>query len=360
MRFMFLVQGEGRGHMTQAMVLADLLGKAGHEVCAVFIGKSERRSVPDYFSRHFRCPVLPLVSPNFVLDRDNKSLRLFATLMHNTRRTGVYRKSLSLLDRTVRELKPDALINFYDFLGGVYALLYRPRLRHICIGHQYLAGHPAFPFAPGRPVEKWLFQINNAITSFRAWKKVALSFRPYAPLRVGRTAVSPPLLRPDVRDLETRNEGFILGYMVNDGYGDDIIAWHREHPEHRVHCFWDRKGVPDPYQPHENLSFHQIDNRKFLDYMARCSGYVTTAGFESICEAMYLGKPILMIPVDSQYEQACNALDATATGAGIAHPRFDIQQLIGYLPRHRDAGESFRAWEARAQEILLKELTGSE
>ena len=343
--------------MTQAMVLYDLLEKAGHEVCAVYIGKSERRSIPDYFRNHFRCPVESLVSPNFVLDRNNKSLRLGATLLHNLRHLSTYRLSLQQLHQGLMECKPDALINFYDFLGGVYAFLYRPPFRHISIGHQYLAGHPSFPFAPNRPLEKWLFQANNRITSLRSWRRVALSFRPYDPPVYGRIAVSPPLLRPDLRQLDRRDEGFILGYMVNDGYGDDIIAWHRENPAVKVHCFWDRKGVPNPFQPHVNLSFHQIDNRKFLDYMSRCSGYVTTAGFESICEAMYLGKPILMIPVDSQYEQACNALDAAATGAGIAHHRFDIRLLLDYMPRHAEVSGRFREWESRAGEILLKELT---
>ena len=43
----------------------------------------------------------------------------------------------------------------------------------------------------------------------------------------------------------------------------------------------------------ETLSFHQLDDVKFLNYMAGCRAYASTAGFESICEAMYLGKPVL-------------------------------------------------------------------
>ena len=36
-----------------------------------------------------------------------------------------------------------------------------------------------------------------------------------------------------------------------------------------------------------------------------CKAYASTAGFESVCEAMYLGKPILMVP--AHIEQDCNA-----------------------------------------------------
>jgi hypothetical protein len=60
---------------------------------------------------------------------------------------------------------------------------------------------------------------------------------------------------------------------------------------------------------------------------ANCRGLVSTVGFESICEAMYLGKPVMVIPVQGQYEQACNALDTVHSGAGIASEDFDFSKL---------------------------------
>lgn len=49
--------------------------------------------------------------------------------------------------------------------------------------------------------------------------------------------------------------------------------------------------------------------------MGGCKAYLTTAGFESVCEALYLGKPVLMVPV--HVEQECNAWDAQKVGAGV-------------------------------------------
>ena len=55
MNYVFLVQGEGRGHMSQAIALYGILKKNGHEVSAVLVGKSPRRQVPAFFlRRHFR------------------------------------------------------------------------------------------------------------------------------------------------------------------------------------------------------------------------------------------------------------------------------------------------------------------
>ena len=41
--------------------------------------------------------------------------------------------------------------------------------------------------------------------------------------------------------------------------------------------------------------------------MGRCRGVVCTAGFESVSEAMWLGKPVCMAPTPGHYEQRCNA-----------------------------------------------------
>ncbi|NJO68923.1 MAG: hypothetical protein HC830_06215 [Bacteroidetes bacterium] len=49
MRFLFIVQGEGRGHMTQAISLQDILIRNGHEVVEVLVGKSPRREIPAFF-----------------------------------------------------------------------------------------------------------------------------------------------------------------------------------------------------------------------------------------------------------------------------------------------------------------------
>jgi uncharacterized protein (TIGR00661 family) len=357
LRFVFLVQGEGRGHMTQAIVMDKLLVSHGHEVAYTFIGKSERRKIPEYFIDQISSEVQPLLSPNFILDKNNKSLKLFSTIVHNVKYLKTYYKSMREIDRKINSLKPDILINFYDFLGGFYFLFFRPKLKHVVIGRQFLSGHPEFPFAKGSYVEKKLYMINNALTSIRAKKKIALSFRPYAPLKYKKVEVVPPLMRQEIKSLKVQKEDFILAYMVNDGYGEEIMEWHKDHRDQQVHVFWDRKGVPQVHKIHKNLIFHQIDNTKFVELMRRCKGYVSTAGFESICEAMYLGKPALMIPVASQFEQACNGIDAEIAGAGITSSRFDLSKLIDYIPNYKPVSEEFQNWESQASKRILDALT---
>jgi uncharacterized protein (TIGR00661 family) len=225
------------------------------------------------------------------------------------------------------------------------------------VGHQFLTRHPAFEFSPGKFLHKKLFIINNYLNSLGADIIFALSFMPYDPLKIGRTIVTPPLLRDHLHTLKTENKNFILGYMVNDGYSQEIVDWNRNNPQVRLHIFWDRKGEPEVVNVSETLTFHQLNADKFLRMMAQCKGLVTTAGFESICEAMYLGKPVLMVPVKGQYEQLCNAIDAVKAGAGIQCDRFNISRLLEFIPRYESRVNEFKIWYEKGYHLFNEALT---
>lgn len=57
MKFLFIVQGEGRGHLTQAITLEEILRRNGHEVVEVLVGKSSSRRLPGFFNRNIHAPV---------------------------------------------------------------------------------------------------------------------------------------------------------------------------------------------------------------------------------------------------------------------------------------------------------------
>ena len=86
-------------------------------------------------------------------------------------------------------------------------------------------------------------------------------------------------------------------------------------------------------------------------------GYASTAGFESICEAMYLGKPILMVPVESQYEQACNAIDAVRSGAGVTARHFHLSELLACISTFRPKQKEFREWVSQGEQRILQAVT---
>ena len=88
--------------------------------------------------------------------------------------------------------------------------------------------------------------------------------------------------------------------------------------------------------------------------MAGARAYATTAGFESVCEAMYLGKPVLMVP--THIEQACNAFDAVHAGAGVIADRFDLDALLQLSQTHHQPDLAFSHWVKQADWLILREL----
>jgi uncharacterized protein (TIGR00661 family) len=357
MKFLFIVQGEGRGHMTQAISLADMLRNEEHEVVHVLVGKSKQREIPSFFFQKIKSEVTCFESPNFIIDSKTKKINLWKTIVFNLYWIARFLKSLRKINKVVKQTKPDVIINFYDILAGLYSITYRPKAKFVCIGHQFLLNHPDFVFPDGYKVDKILLRINTAITSLRADLHLALSFRPMSDVPKKKIYVVPPLLRVEITRLLVENEGYILGYILNASYGEEIEKWHQQHPEHELHFFWDKKDAPEELKVSPKLTFHKINDEKFLDMMSKCGAYCSTAGFESICEAMYLGKPIMMVPSYGHFEQACNAVDATIAGAGIKNDIFDLNPFIEYIPKHKNITAGFRIWADSSRKRFVQLLT---
>ncbi|MDN3670174.1 glycosyltransferase family protein [Echinicola jeungdonensis] len=355
MKLVFIVQGEGRGHMTQAIALHQILMDAGHQVQKVLIGKSSRRKIPDFVLKNLGSKLKTFESPNFFTDQKDKSIKIGATIQKNLLKINHFKKSLHLIDQVIQEENPEVIINFYDVLGGIYNALNKPNAAFWTIGHQYLIYHPHFPFANHSFFHKYLFKINTWLTALGASKMLALSFQEMPSHNNPRLEIIPPLLRESVKNITPLKGDFILTYMVNPGYAEEVISFGQKHPEIQIVAFWDKKGSPECYRPLPNVSFYPIDDQLFLQKMAVCKGLVSTAGFESICEAMYLGKPVMMVPVKGQYEQACNALDGEMAGAGIQHHCFDFKLFTEYLDQGFSLPDYFPAWHAQLQ-IKIEEI----
>ena len=80
-----------------------------------------------------------------------------------------------------------------------------------------------------------------------------------------------------------------------------------------------------------------------------------SAGFESICEAFYLGKPVLAIPTAGHYEQTLNGWDAERAGAARAGSYDDLDSFWGQPPvPSQGAVADFRSWVAQAPEMIVR------
>jgi len=321
--------------------MENMLRRDGHEVVEVLVGRSGSRTLPTFFRRNIKADVKLFDSPNFLPTPANKRNNITRSVAHNIIKVPTYMRSILFIRNRIEQTDADLVVNFYELLTGLTYLMFRPAVPQVSIGHQYLFLHDGFDFPKGSPVSLFFLRLFTRVTCIGAQDKLALSFHNMPDDDEAGVSVVPPLLRREVLECKPTDGDYLHGYMVNAGFGRSITEWHRQHADVPLRFFWDKKGADTETWVDKNLMFHQIDDNAFLKSLAGCRAYATTAGFESVCEAMYLGKPMLLVP--AHIEQDCNAHDAALCGAGVVGNDFDLGLLLSfataYTPNH-----DFRTW----------------
>ena len=269
MKFLFIVQGEGRGHLTQAITLEEMLLRNGHEVVEVLVGKSSSRTLPGFFNRSIHAPVKRFISPNFLPAADSKRPSLKKSVFYNLRKIPEYFRSMCYINQRIKETGAEIVINFYELLTGLTYAFFRPAVPYVCIGHQYLFLHRDFEFPEKNFVQLWMLRFFTRMTAIRASKKLALSFRTMEQDDVHRIVVVPPLIRQEVASIQPEEGNYIHGYMVNSGFSDSVEKFHICHPEIPLKFFWDKADTEEVTKVDETLRFYQIDENDIDSYFFR-------------------------------------------------------------------------------------------
>ena len=340
--------------MTQAIAMSEMLQRNGHHVIEVLVGHSEMRQVPDFFYKQIQAPVLSFASPNFLKTSNNKNFRIFRSIVHNLqrKRRKAYFGSIRLIANRISELHPDMVINFYEMLGGLACWRYNIQAPMISGAHQFMFIHPGFVFSRRLTLTHRLLRLYTKICRLKAVKCLALSYAQIPDAPSEKIFVVPPLLRNDVLNMQPQSQSYLLGYILNHGFADEITQWHAQHTETEMHVFWDNPEAPETHKVHHNLTYHRLNYQLFTNMLCDCSAFFCTAGIEAVCEALYLGKPVLVVPAHA--EQELNA-DYAAQAGVITSDRFDLTPLLGINspPEERNR---FKEWADSANEVFMNHL----
>jgi UDP:flavonoid glycosyltransferase YjiC (YdhE family) len=350
----FVVLGEGRGHMTQALAASAFLRNAGHRVTAVYLGVSPFQPVPRYFAAHIGAPVVPFSAVTLIADAHGRGMSVARTAAYNLPRIPEYVGAGFALRDAIHRLRPDVVVNFYDLVAGFVHIFNRwsPPPPRVALAHAYLLGHPSAAAPPPGLRGRYGLALLSAITSAGVQRPLGLSFDPLPD--TPSVEVTPPLLRPGLDRVETTDGGYMLAYVLNGGYARDLAAWQSANSSIPVHCYVSGGGRALGIPGGPGFALHDLDDDAFLRHLCGCRAYVGTSGFESVCEAFYLGKPVLAFPVDAHYEQAFNAADLRRTGMARVGGPSDLDRFWSDLPiPPPEKVLAFRRWVARAPAVFV-------
>jgi uncharacterized protein (TIGR00661 family) len=112
-----------------------------------------------------------------------------------------------------------------------------------------------------------------------------------------------PVVRPEIMQAQPTDEGFYLVYLP--AYSKTAIQdFLMQFPKSKFYVF--HKSIVAA-ESEENIHWAPINGEEFMNRLVRCSGVLTSAGFETPAETLYLKKKLLVVPIKGQFEQACNA-----------------------------------------------------
>ncbi|NDV58600.1 glycosyltransferase family protein [Bacteroides sp. 519] len=356
MKFLFVVQGEGREHCSQALALEEILLRNGHDVVEILVGKSSYKPLPGFFNRDVQSPVKWFLSPN-ILPAPGKSWwymskKMFLSVLDIPE----YVRSMRYIYQRIVNSEADMVLNFYEPLSGLLYGFMPQSIPSVCIGHEYLYLNRELALDINSPYKLSFLRFLTSVTCMGSSKCLGLSVEEVPDDWGNRIAVVPPLLRQEIMSLqpEKAEKGdFVHGYLGRNNQIRPLMEFHTRHPEIPMHLFRKKRDAIQTCEIDKSLFLHQFDEINYLNYLAECKISVNTGSYESICETMYLGKPFIIMP--GNIIQKCNAFLAACAGGGTIAVGNTHEPLL-YLKNSEVQHQNFVKWVNKSEQIILQEL----
>jgi len=344
MRILYGVNGEGMGHATRSQVVVETLLRE-HEVRVVASGAAYK-----YLSG-----VLPdveeIMGAKFVIE-DGTIMR-WATVRRNVAdvASGAPESIRHWFEMT-HGWRPEVVVTDFEPLSSIYARVSRTPLIAVdninmidrCHHDEDIVGGRREDFTIARTVTRSM--VPNAVRYV-----VTTFFRP--PPAKEQTTFVPPILRHAIVAASPEAGEHLIVY--SSGEPSEIETLRASGVPCRVYGM---RGGPAESTTDGNLELKPRSEDGFVEDLRTARGVVAGGGFSLMSEAVYLGKPMLALPLAGQFEQHMNACYLEREGYGLAATELTPQVLERFL----DGLDGYRArlagYEQRGNEVALRTIEG--
>jgi uncharacterized protein (TIGR00661 family) len=341
-RVLYGVNGEGMGHATRSEVVIDALMER-HDVRVVTSGAALR-----HLSQR-----LPRVEEVFgyTFAMGEGQIRRWQTVVLNVRHArrelpDTLRHWISMVD----EWKPAVVISDFEPLSGMYARWTRTPLVAVdninmidrCRHNAEIIGAEREDYLIARAVTRSMVPGAGEyiVTTF---------FRP--PLARRRTTLVPPIVRPEIARATSMYGDHLLVYSSGEKRLIEALR------ASGAPCIvYGMRGGPEGPTVDGNLEFRPPSNRGFVEALRTARGVIAGGGFSLLSEAVYLGKPVLSIPLRGQFEQLMNARYLARLGYGLCAPRVTKATLGEFLERLPEFEDALARYEQVGNSVALRTI----
>lgn len=357
MRIVYGVHGYGRGHATRSLAILAELVKKQHQILILAGGDAYSAIWPDY--EVTRIPTLGFAYGRGTGKRSNfqtlrRNLSSFLDLM-------LHGSVFEMIRDMVREFSPDVVIS--DAEAWTHQVANHLKIPRISVDHIGIMSYC-------KPGFEWHDKVEGSFDAFiyrtlmgRPDRIIVSSFYDAPPKRPGVKVVG-TMVRSIIHELTPTDGDHLLVYFNQGRYQiNKRILQALQDVGCPVRIYGGTKEGREG-----NLTFLPLSNLPFLEDLASCRAVISTAGNQLMGEAMYLGKPVLVIP-ERCVEQRLNAAGVDKLGIGMrsSQRRFTTERIRKFLDRHDEYVANMkkyvrdgRAEAIEALETFMAELVPSE
>ena len=329
MNIVYALAGEGMGHATRSRAVIEHLKKR-HRVCVFAGGKA----LP-YLRRFF--PVSWTASTHIVY-RDN-AVSDGLTFLLNLARLPLYAFSFLQILFVMLFRRPDALITDFEPWSCWAALLTGVPIISIDNENVITRATLSLPrHHRANFIKAWLV-VWATIPSAHA---IIIPSFFFPPLKSERAVYVAPIIRKEIAARKPIIGNHILVYQTSSTNQQLLDTLKRFARQQFIIYGFPREGAE------ANLRFKRFNEQEFFDDLASAKAVIANGGFSLLCEAIFLRKPVLSIPVTGQCEQVINAHYLEKRGYGMmAHQATSavLKRFFARLPRQREALKALHRWQ---------------
>jgi uncharacterized protein (TIGR00661 family) len=329
--------------MRSRVILDELVKR--HEVEVVVSGRAH-----DYLKQRASAELAVRKIWGYSLVYEDNEVQKWRTLLENVRGavSGWPANVRAYFDLT-EKFEPDVVVS--DFESWSYLFAKRHRLPVLSIDNiqmvdrcahaaEITAGMGAdFALTKGVVKAKVPGAFHYAITTFF-----------FPPVRKPRTSLHPPVLRPEILAAQPEEGGHLLVYQTSTSNTELPRLLEATGLECRIYGL--RRDIREEVVE-GNLRYRPFSEGGFIDDLRTARAVLASGGFTLMGEAVYLHKPMLVVPLRRQIEQVLNARYLEAEGYGLGAEELDADRIGAFVERVPDFARKLARYSQNGNHDLL-------
>jgi uncharacterized protein (TIGR00661 family) len=336
------------GHAIRSRVVLEHLIKNGHEIEIMASGKAQR-----FLSQHF-AGVNKIHGFHLIL-KENRVKYLGSLWSNILKGLAGIPQNIAAYFRLIEDFHPEAVITDFEswtyYYGKAHGLptfsVDNMQVINRCFHSPEILAGKRTEFEITRAVVKSKLPFCDAylITSFF-----------HAPVRKEHTELFPPIIRREILEAKPVS-------------GDEVLVYQSGDIAREMTAMLKASGLPcriygllkdgEPETSDGNLYYRAFSEAGFIADLKNAKAVIASGGFTLMGEAVFLGKPMLAMPIAGQFEQLLNARYLEAEGYGVcAESVPSIDFLLSFLDRVPDFAKKLKNFKHDGNRALLASLDG--